>query len=83
MELLIESLEGDIYLAYEIEGKHKSPLLDHHSTPKTFRSLEQVREYCSGDRYQSASLLQATAYDEMCGFNDSERNSTVMNLNWF
>ncbi len=43
MELLIESLEGDIYLAYEIEGKHKSPLLDHRSTPKTFRSLEQVR----------------------------------------
>lgn len=83
MELLIESLEGDIYLAYEVQGARKAPLLDQHKNPRTFRSLEQIREHCSAERYQSASLLQATAYDEMCGFNDSERNATVMNLNWF
>ncbi|GAB7220178.1 DUF6482 family protein [Vibrio comitans] len=83
MELLIESLEGDIYLAYQIQGERKAPLLDHHNNPRTFRSLEQVREYCSSETYHSASLLQTTAYDEMCGFSNSDQNSTVMNLNWF
>ncbi|MEZ8987745.1 DUF6482 family protein [Vibrio breoganii] len=83
MELLIESLEGDIYLAYQVQGEHKVPLLDQYNNPRTFRSLEQVREHCTGETYQSASLLQATAYDEMCGFGESERNATVMNLNWF
>ncbi|MEZ9329293.1 DUF6482 family protein [Vibrio breoganii] len=83
MELLIESLEGDIYLAYQVQGEHKAPLVDHQNKLRIFRSLEQVREHCAGEMYQSASLLQATAYDEMCGFGESERNATVMNLNWF
>ncbi|GEA50154.1 hypothetical protein VIN01S_09580 [Vibrio inusitatus NBRC 102082] len=83
MELLIESLEGDIYLAYQVQGKRKAPLLDRHNNPRTFRSLEQVREYCSSETYQSASLLQATAYDEMCGISNAEQSSAVMNLNWF
>lgn len=83
MELLVESLEGDIYLAYQVQGDSKTPFLDDHSKPIHFRSLEQIRSHCEGTHYESASLRQNTAYDEMCGSNSMGSNIMVIDLNWY
>ncbi|GAM54040.1 hypothetical protein JCM19231_3560 [Vibrio ishigakensis] len=83
MELLVESLEGDIYLAYQVQGDSKTPFLDHNSKPMRFHSLEQIRSHCEGTTFQSASLRQNTAYDEMCGSNSMGSNIMVIDLNWY
>lgn len=81
MDLMVESLEGDIYLAYQVFDEKKLPLADAHNNPIVFRSLNQIRDYCDGMPYQSALLRHNSAYDEMCGLSSG---STVMHidLNW-
>lgn len=83
MELLVESLEGDIYIAYQVLGDSKTPLLDAQSKPMTFHSLEQIRSHCEGTHFKSASLRHNTAYDEMCGSPSMGSNTMVIDLNWY
>ncbi|MFM2587442.1 DUF6482 family protein [Vibrio sp. TBV020] len=83
MELLIESLEGDIYLAFQVNGDSKTPIANEYNQPIHFHSLNQIRDYCQDFPYQSASLLQHSAYDEMCGSTDIGGNTMQIDLNWY
>ncbi len=83
MHLLIESLEGGIYLAHQVSGDKQSLLVDENSQPLRFHSLNQIRDYCEDRQFSQAKLLHRSAYDEMCG-SDPERNSAMLlNLNWY
>lgn len=84
MDLLVESIEGDIYLAYQVSGERKTALVDANNQPVHFHSLNQIKEYVDGTPFKSASLLHCSAYDEMCGLPSSSGPTTMLiNLNWY
>ena len=76
MELQIESLEGDIYLAYSVNEGDRMLLRDTNQNPLKFCSLSQAKEHFKDQSYQSA-------YDEMCGENIGSSHSLKTNLMWF
>ncbi|MDF6014787.1 DUF6482 family protein [Vibrio harveyi] len=67
MNLLIESVEGGIYLAYSVENQTRSLILNEHKSPLTFASLCEARDHFRGEGYSSAKLVHLNASDEMCG----------------
>ncbi|WP_295894649.1 DUF6482 family protein [uncultured Vibrio sp.] len=82
MDILVESLEGGMYLAFSVQGEQKRALLDGKSQPIKFNSIEQVREYCGSMHIEKALLQHNSAYDEMCGSPSMGRNSMTIDLNW-
>lgn len=83
MQLLVKSFEGDIYLAYRVDGKKESLIRDEMDRAITFRSLNQVRDYCADEVYQSATLQHACVYDEMCGGPVAPVSEMEIDLNWY
>ncbi|WP_117232827.1 DUF6482 family protein [Vibrio maerlii] len=83
MNLLVESLEGDIYLAFEVQGDRKQALLDNQNKPIKFHSLKQIRDYCEGMSIDTALLQHNSAYDEMCGSQSMGQNSMTIDLKWY
>ena len=67
MNLLIESFEGGIYLAYQVIGEQKQLIKDDHQHPMKFLSINQARDHFSDQGVASAMLVYNSAYDEMCG----------------
>ncbi|AUW06663.1 DUF6482 family protein [Vibrio campbellii] len=67
MNLLIESVEGGIYLAYNVENQTRSLILNENKSPLTFASLCEARDHFRGSGYSSAKLVHLNASDEMCG----------------
>ncbi|MDN3610057.1 DUF6482 family protein [Vibrio ostreicida] len=83
MELLIESLEGGIYLAYSVNGDSKTLLKDNAATPLKFACLTQARDHFKDHKFDSAMLVHCSAYDEMCGEQIENNNSLKTELPWF
>ncbi|WP_279625243.1 DUF6482 family protein [Vibrio sinaloensis] len=82
MNLLIESFEGGIYLAYRIENQKKHLIRDEKQHPLKFLSLEQVRHHFRDDSFSSATLIHNNAYDEMCGEDDGNSPPLEIDLCW-
>ncbi|AUI88304.1 Na(+)-translocating NADH-quinone reductase subunit B [Vibrio azureus] len=67
MNLLIESVEGGIYLAYNVVDQTKTLIINQNNSPLTFASLCEARDHFRGADYSSAKLVHLNASDEMCG----------------
>ncbi|GEM74967.1 DUF6482 family protein [Vibrio sagamiensis] len=83
MNLLIESVEGGIYLAYNVENQKRSLILNHKNAPLTFASLCEARNHFRGCGYSSATLVHLNASDEMCGENISCDLPLEIKLSWY
>ncbi len=82
MNLLVESLEGDIYLAFSVQGEQKIALRDGNHNLIQFHSLKQIRDYCENMHIESAHLKHHSAYDEMCGCAPSAKDVMTIDLKW-
>ncbi|MGR5117916.1 DUF6482 family protein [Vibrio astriarenae] len=83
MDLIVESFEGDIYLAYKVRGTHRQVLEDERHQPLRFNSLNQIKEYCAHEEYLTATLMHYSAYNEMCGSMDEPHEPAQIDLKWF
>ena len=82
MNLLIESFEGGIYLAYQIVGEQKQLIKDDHQHPMKFLSVNQARDHFSDQGVSSAMLIHNSAYDEMCGEHCGNTQPFEIDLKW-
>ena len=82
MNLLIESFEGGIYLAYQIIGEQKQLIKDDHQHPMKFLSVNQARDHFSDQGVASAMLVHNSAYDEMCGEHCGNTQPFEIDLKW-
>ncbi|WP_394249520.1 DUF6482 family protein [Vibrio profundi] len=82
MNLLIESFEGGIYLAYKVVNQQKYLIKDCDSHPIKFLSLDQIKDYFRHESYSSATLVHNNAYDEMCGEKDGNSPPLEIDLSW-
>ena len=82
MNLLIESFEGGIYLAYQVIGEQKRLIKDDHQHPMKFLSVNQARDHFSDQGISSATLIHNSAYDEMCGEHCGSTQPFEIDLKW-
>ena len=66
-EINIVSLQGDIYAVYFRRREQQVAVLNDKGETLTFRSLGAARKALAPLPYSSATLVQASAYDEMIG----------------
>ena len=70
----LHSLEGGIYLLQACGGGHRRWLHDERGQPMQLRSVEQARDLLADLRLNLPfHLVQASAYDEMCGLSEGRR----------
>ncbi|MCG9632498.1 DUF6482 family protein [Vibrio sp. Isolate30] len=82
MNLLIESFEGGIYLAYQVTDHNRRLVMDSDQHPKKFMSLNQVRDHFHDHSITSATLVHNSAYDEMCGEQCGSDTPLSVDLRW-
>jgi len=67
MNLIVESLENNLYQAFIEVADEECLILDNDGKPLSAHSLGEMHEYLEGFRFKKAWLRQQSAYDEMIG----------------
>ena len=81
MNLVIESHEGNIYVAYLENSGVREYLSGPGRYPLRFSSLDQVKEFASDIDVNRVWLSYSNAYDEMIGM-QSYNNDVKVELFW-
>ena len=80
MNLIIESMEGDIYLAFrEEQGQRRVVAVD--DTPIKFSSINQAHEHFRSEQFEQVWLEHNIRDDEMVGLGETVGPMRIP-LNW-
>ena len=79
-ELLIISLEGDIYAIYLRQKAQQAVVLNEKGESMTFRSLGAAKKALAPLPFSSALLIHTSAYDEMIGQPMKGDNRLTINI---
>ena len=82
MNLYLTSLEGGFFIAATGEQNNKHVIKDSSDKPRTFESMEKVREYFSNEEFEKVWLKQSTPYDEMVGQPADQEKSLDVEIEW-